>query len=107
MNEEYTSDDFLRLVLKIFNIQHQVASGHRDSIPATGPSVIVANHPFGGIEGVALADLLLQVRPDVKVLTNELLCRIHELKELFIGVDIISTDARMKMQMPSKKPENG
>ncbi|WOG28656.1 1-acyl-sn-glycerol-3-phosphate acyltransferase [Endozoicomonas sp. 8E] len=96
VNEEYTSDDFLRLVLKIFNIQHQVASGHRDSIPATGPSVIVANHPFGGIEGVALADLLLQVRPDVKVLTNELLCRIHELKELFIGVDIISTDARMK-----------
>ncbi|WP_257288179.1 MULTISPECIES: lysophospholipid acyltransferase family protein [unclassified Endozoicomonas] len=96
VNEEYPSDDFLKLVLKIFNIQHQVASGRLDSIPATGSSVIVANHPFGGIEGVALADLLLQIRPDVKVLTNELLCRIHELKGLFIGVDIISTNVRKK-----------
>ncbi|WP_172806744.1 lysophospholipid acyltransferase family protein [Endozoicomonas arenosclerae] len=98
VNEEYPSDDFLKLVLKIFNVQHQIASGDLSSIPATGPSVIVANHPFGGIEGVALADLLLQVRPDVKVLTNELLCRIQELKELFIGVDIISANARKKNQ---------
>ncbi|MGI9279667.1 MAG: lysophospholipid acyltransferase family protein [Endozoicomonas sp.] len=96
VNEEYPSDDFIKLVLQIFNVQHQVASGHLNSIPETGPSVIVANHPFGGIEGVALADLLLQVRPDVKVLTNELLCRIHELKELFIGVDIINANARQK-----------
>lgn len=64
-----------------------------DDVPATGPLLIVANHPLGGLEGVALAHLLLQRRPDLKILTNELLLRIPELRELFIGVDILSGNA--------------
>ncbi|MGI9274616.1 MAG: lysophospholipid acyltransferase family protein [Endozoicomonas sp.] len=87
-------DEFLKLVLQIFQVDYKVLSGALDSIPATGPSVVVANHPFGGIEGVALADLLLKVRPDVKVLTNELLCRIPDLQEIFIGVDVLGNNSR-------------
>ena len=98
VTKQYESKDFLKLVLNIFNVEHQLVSGELSSIPEVGPSVIVANHPFGGIEGVALADLLLQVRPDVKVLTNEVLCRIDELKDIFIGVDILSKNARQKNQ---------
>lgn len=94
--ESYSSREFLKLVLKVFQVDHQVASGSLDSIPKEGPSVIVANHPFGGIEGVALADLLMTIRPDVKVLTNEMLCKISELREIFIGVDILGGGARAK-----------
>ncbi len=92
----HTGADFLPVVLDIFQVGYQVTAGVTDSIPTSGPSVVVANHPFGGIEGVALADLLLKQRPDVKLLTNEMLCKIPELAELFIGVDILSKNAREK-----------
>jgi len=49
--------------------------------------VVVANHPFGALEGVVLAELLTRVRPDVKVMANYLLGRIPELRELFFFVD--------------------
>jgi putative hemolysin len=62
-------------------------------IPTEGPLLIVANHPLGGLEGVALARILMQVRPDLRVLTNQLLRRIPELATIFIGVDVISTNA--------------
>ncbi len=39
--------------------------------------MVVANHPFEGIEGLVLADLLLKVRPDEKILANYLLERIR------------------------------
>ena len=94
--EEYDIHSFLKRVLDIFQVRHQVMSGSLDSIPAEGPAVVVANHPYGGIEGVALADILLHKRSDVKVLTNEILRQIPELRELFIGVDILSKDARRK-----------
>ncbi|TCS41383.1 lysophospholipid acyltransferase family protein [Reinekea marinisedimentorum] len=58
-------------------------------IPESGPVIVVANHPFGGIEGVALTRALLAVRPDTKVLTNQLLSLIPELKETFLGVDVL------------------
>ena len=93
---DYECHDFLKVVLGIFQVQSQVVFGSLDRIPSEGPAVVVANHPYGGIEGVALADLLLQKRKDVKVLTNEMLCLIPELKDLFIGVDVLSPKARKK-----------
>lgn len=57
-------------------------------IPATGAATVVANHPYGGIEGLMLIELLLQRRPDVRVLANHLLYRIPELRDVLIPVDV-------------------
>ena len=58
-------------------------------IPSQGPVLIIANHPLGGLEGIALAYEILKVRPDLRVLTNELLRLIPELPN-FLGVDVLS-----------------
>lgn len=54
---------------------------------ATGPMMVVANHPFGGIEGVILCSLLRTFRQDVKFMANSLLHRIPEMRHLLIGVN--------------------
>lgn len=64
-----------------------------EDIPKTGPVLIVANHPLGGLEGMALAREIGRVRPDLQVLTNELLRLIPELAPLFIGVNVLSKNA--------------
>jgi putative hemolysin len=56
-------------------------------IPTSGPLVVVANHPFGGIEGLILAAILERVRPDVRVMANYILGMCPELKESQIHVD--------------------
>jgi putative hemolysin len=81
------SMEFLQQTLNAFSIRYQVDNKELENIPKSGPSVIVANHPFGAIEGVLMAHLLLQIRPDVRIMANNLLQRIPELQELFIGVD--------------------
>ena len=64
----------------------------RSRIPATGPVVVVANHPYGVLDGAILTVLLTRVRPDVKVLTNLLLSDIPELQQHCIFVDAFQTD---------------
>lgn len=64
-----------------------------EDIPKTGPVLIVANHPLGGLEGMAIARVIGRYRPDLQVLTNELLRLIPELAPLFIGVNVLSSDA--------------
>ena len=63
-------------------------AGERDlkQIPRSGPVVIVANHPFGILEGAVLATILPRIRPDVRFLGNELLSVIPEIKDLLIPV---------------------
>lgn len=78
---------FLQQVFELFNIHYQVADEELARIPRSGPLVVVANHPFGAIEGVIMAAMLRQVRPDVKIMANFVLKRIPELRDLFIAVD--------------------
>jgi len=80
------TDEFLALVLDKLKLSYEVA-GALAQIPATGRLIVVANHPFGAIEGLILAQVLGRVRRDVKVMANYLLAGIPELQDMFIPVD--------------------
>jgi putative hemolysin len=83
---ELNEAGFIRYVLDLLQIDYRVSNETR--IPATGPLLVVANHPFGAIEGVILAEIMGRVRPDARILANGLLQRIPELSQRFIGVDV-------------------
>lgn len=86
------TDRFIERALEDLGVSCRIAEKELGRIPAKGPLVVVANHPFGAIEGIALAVLLRKVRPDVRVMANFLLARIPELRELFICVDPFGGD---------------
>ena len=79
--------EFALQVLQYLNIGYHVFDLDKHSIPTSGPALIVANHPFGLIEGLILAHWLTRYRSDVKIMANSLLQRIPEVSDLFIGVD--------------------
>jgi putative hemolysin len=56
-------------------------------LPVTGPLVIVANHPHGALDGLALLAAARRVRPDVRLIANYVLARIPELRDLCFFVD--------------------
>lgn len=55
-------------------------------IPASGPVIIVANHPHGLVDGMVLAEIVNRVRSDFKILTRSLLTGIPEVEEFMIPV---------------------
>lgn len=82
---------FIQFIFDFLHIRLHVRYTDVARIPQDGAVVVVANHPFGGLEGMLLGNLLLSVRPDVKILANFLLQRIPELRDLFIFVDPFGT----------------
>ena len=85
-------------LLAAMKVDLEVQPSDLQRIPAKGPLVAVANHPFGVLDGAALGVLLSRVRPDVKVLTNALLEGIPDLYEHCIFVDpfLSSPDQNLK-----------
>src|ERR1700730_6634052 len=63
----------LESLLLAMRVEMRINQADAARIPASGPIVVVANHPFGMLDGAILAALLTRVRPDVKVMTNFLL----------------------------------
>ena len=90
-------------ILGTMNIRYQVSPDDLANIPATGPVVVVANHPFGGIEGVILASILRSIRPDAKIMANYLLARAEELREYFIFVDPFGSEQSAESNMKPMK----
>jgi putative hemolysin len=81
------SAEFLNNVLDRFQIRHSIYKEDMHAIPQKGPTVVIANHPFGGIDGVLLASILCTIRSDVKILANYFLDRIPEMRPLLFNVD--------------------
>jgi putative hemolysin len=74
-------------ILRAMRVELDIDDSSLLRIPETGPLIVVANHPFGGVEGLLLASLLRRRRPDVKIMANRLLGHIPSLRDLFILVD--------------------
>jgi len=73
--------------LAALGIEVDVLKEQLDRIPKEGPVVVVANHPFGGIEGLILCSLLRNIRPDSRLMANHLLSMIPDLRDSFFFVD--------------------
>jgi putative hemolysin len=82
-----SDQNFHHNLLRDLQVSCHVEPGDLAHIPATGPVVAVSNHPFGILEGPMLNTVLPKVRPDFKIMTNQLLSCFKELEESCIFVD--------------------
>jgi putative hemolysin len=73
--------------LDVLNVEYDLSDEDRAKIPATGPVMVVANHPFGGLDGIILGDILARRRQDIRLLGNHLLAGVSEIQEWLINVD--------------------
>jgi putative hemolysin len=79
-------DVFERLLARL-NVTYCMEAEDVARIPATGPVVVAANHPFGFLEAAILAAVLGRVRRDFKIMANSLLASVPELRDGFIFVN--------------------
>jgi len=70
--------------------------------PKTGPLVVVANHPFGVLDGLIICHLVAKVRKDFRVLTNAVLLRAEEVKEFLLPVDFAETEEALQTNLKTR-----
>jgi putative hemolysin len=70
--------------------------------PKTGPLVVVANHPFGVLDGLIICEIVSRVREDFRVLTNAVLLRAEEVKEFLLPVDFAETEDALKTNLRTR-----
>jgi putative hemolysin len=79
--------EFVDAILKGCGVDIEFDERELKNIPATGSFIAIANHPYGGIEGMVLLKILCMARPDAKLMANFLLKKIPNLSDYFIAVN--------------------
>ena len=95
IDNEMTRDfAFINRVFKHLKIECIADDVDIENIPSKGRVIIVANHPLGGLDGLALLRLIASVRLDVRIVVNELLLYINQLNNLLFPVDVIGGETK-------------
>lgn len=80
--------EFVEKTLEHFNFSYRTRDDELDNIPTAGRVVIIANHPIGSLDGLALLKLVSDIRPDVKILANDFLQHVEPLQSMLLPVNV-------------------
>jgi putative hemolysin len=81
--------EFIGRLLEHLDFGYSIANTDRENIPAEGRVVVVANHPLGALDALALLHLVGSVRPDVRIFANDMLSHLDPMKPLLLPVDVV------------------
>ena len=99
--ERYPDLELSQKLLKVLNVQLEITPQDMARFPKTGPVLVVANHPFGILDGMLLDSVLLRARPDIKILTNSIICGIQELSERVLPIEVFGGDGALSKNVKS------
>jgi putative hemolysin len=102
-SEMLASMDFWGAAMRLLNLSLEYDAARLAAIPRDGPLIIVANHPFGLIDGLLIGSLTNRVRSDFKVLTN---ARLYppdaEVQRYILPIDFDTTEAALKTNLETR-----
>src|ERR1700754_5181472 len=90
--------EFCEKTLDYLGVSCRVTERERENIPVEGPLIVVANHPLGMVDAIALVQLIGSVRRDVRILGNDVLEAVPQLGPLLLKVDVFGKGATSKMR---------
>jgi putative hemolysin len=89
---------FAEKALDVLGCSYHVVQREREHIPVEGAVLIVANHPLGMLDAMALVNLVGSVRQDVRILGNDFLAALPQMNPLLLQVDVFGSGAASRLR---------
>ncbi len=76
----------------------KIVSHNAHFIPKEGGIILAANHPLGGLDGMAFVKTIAEVRPDIHFVVNDVLKNLKNYGDVFIGINKIKTTSATSLR---------
>lgn len=96
-------EDFWSAAVRKLQLDLAYDRARWEAVPKDGPLVIVANHPFGVLDGIVISYMTSRIRPRFKVLTNSVLFRAPEVQPFLLPIDFSETREALATNIDSRK----
>ena len=103
MESRGAEDDFWRSAVAYLRLDVRFDRSALDAIPRTGPLILIANHPFGVLDGIAAGHILSAVRGDFKLIAHAALGRAQVFRPYLIPIAFEGDSAALRANVQSKR----
>ncbi len=101
--EELQGEPFFGAAVKLLDLRVEFDLARHAAIPRSGPLVVVANHPFGVLDGLVICHLLSLLRTDFKILTNAVLDGAPEASDWILPIDFAGTKEAQALNIETRR----
>ena len=93
---------FWEVMAARYGLRLEVTAGALENIPATGPLVVVSNHPYGILDGLMLGLLLDRARGDFRILAHNVFKRAQELNRIILPISFDETKEAVALNLRTR-----
>lgn len=95
--------DFWDIMVERYGLSLEVVGGALSNIPRDGPLVLVANHPYGILDGMMMGHILSKARGDFRILAHSVFRKAEELDRVVLPISFDETKEAVATNIETRK----
>jgi putative hemolysin len=95
--------DFWEVMVERYGLELNVIGGALSNIPRDGPVVLIANHPYGILDGLMMGHILSQARGDFRILAHQIFRKAEDLNKVILPVSFSDTKEAVAQNLGTRK----
>ncbi|GAB4548902.1 MAG: hypothetical protein Tsb0024_18340 [Ruegeria sp.] len=95
--------DFWSVMVERYGLSLNVVGGALSNIPKDGPLILIANHPYGILDGLMMGHVLSQTRGDFRILANHVFHKAEDLNRIILPISFDQTKEAMRLNLQTRK----
>lgn len=95
--------DFWAVMVERYKLDLNVIGGSLDNIPRTGPLVLIANHPYGILDGLMMGHILAETRGDFRILAHQVFRKAEDLNKIILPVSFEESKEALAQNLATRK----
>lgn len=95
--------DFWDVMVERYGLGLEIIGGSLSNIPANGPLILIANHPYGILDGLMMGHILSQVRGDFRILAHRVFRKAEILDRIILPVNFDETKEAVQENIETRR----
>ncbi|MEM9437940.1 MAG: lysophospholipid acyltransferase family protein [Pseudomonadota bacterium] len=95
--------DFWDVMVSRYGLSLDIVGGSLSNIPKDGPLIVIANHPYGILDGLMMGHILSDVRGDFRILAHQVFRKAEDLRRVVLPISFEETKEAMRLNLETRK----
>lgn len=102
-NDIAAGRDFWSVMVDRYGLSLDVVGGSLGNIPASGPLIVIANHPYGILDGLVMGHILAQLRGDFRILAHSVFRKAPDIERAILPISFEETKEAMRENLETRR----